>query len=80
MPRLAGLVARAAPDVQALLVLAGERGWGEPLGFGVVDDARVLVTTADGIVEVDLKRGGADWAVPLAGCRGPLSCDLMEPS
>jgi serine/threonine protein kinase len=69
-PRLAGLVARAAPGVQAQLVLAGDRGWGEPLGFGVVDDARVLVTTADGIVEVDLKRGGTGWALPLAGCRG----------
>jgi len=72
MPQLAGQLARAAPGVQAQLVLAGEHGWGEPLGFGAVDDARVLVTTEDGIVEVDLKRGGTDWALPLAGCRGAL--------
>jgi serine/threonine protein kinase len=70
MTRPEGLVARVGADVQVEQVLAGERGWGEPLGFGVIDGTQALVTTADGIVEVDLQRGGTHWAVPLAGCRG----------
>ncbi|MDQ7907639.1 hypothetical protein RB614_24255 [Phytohabitans sp. ZYX-F-186] len=64
------LRAGAAAGVQVRHLLSGEEGWGEPVGFAVTDAAQLLVTTAEGIVEVDPKRGTARWLLPLAGCRG----------
>lgn len=64
------LLVHAAPGVQVRHLLTGDDGWGEPLGFATVDADRILVTMADGIVEVNLKRGMSDWLMPLPGCRG----------
>jgi len=60
----------AAAGVQLRHLFSGVDGWSEPLGFAIADDGQLLVTTAEGVVEVDAKRGTTQWLLPLAGCRG----------
>ncbi|PWR14872.1 hypothetical protein DKT69_14065 [Micromonospora sicca] len=62
--------AQTASGVEAQLVLVGEGGWPEPLGLAVRHDQSLLVTTEDGIAEVDAKRGTSRWLLPIAGCAG----------
>ncbi|MEU1969381.1 protein kinase [Micromonospora sediminicola] len=64
------LLVNAGQGVQVRHLLSGDGDWEEPLGIAALDVDRVLVTVADGIIEVDLKRGTTNWLLPLSGCRG----------
>jgi serine/threonine protein kinase len=64
------LQSAVADDASVRHLLSGTEGWSEPLGIAVVDATRMLITTADGIIEVDLKRGTSHWLLPLPGCWG----------
>ena len=70
LPAPWSLPVRAAPGVRVRHLFSGDGGWGEPLGFAAMDADRALVTIAEGIVAVDLKRGRSVWLLALAGCRG----------
>ncbi|MFJ8203234.1 serine/threonine-protein kinase [Micromonospora chalcea] len=59
----------AAGEVSLQHLLSGGAGWGEITGF-TVDGARMLITTGEGVIEVDTLRGTAHWLLPLAGCSG----------
>ncbi|WP_050564098.1 serine/threonine-protein kinase [Salinispora arenicola] len=67
MPWELEIAATGAVSLQHLL--SGGAGWGEITGF-TVDGPRMLVTTGEGVVEVDTLRGTAHWLLPLAGCSG----------
>lgn len=64
------LHAAAADGVLVRHLLSGEEGWGEPLGCAALDTTRILITTTDGIIEADLRRGTTRWFLPLVGCWG----------
>ncbi|MEH0820482.1 MULTISPECIES: serine/threonine-protein kinase [unclassified Micromonospora] len=61
----------AAGEVSLQHLLSGGAGWGEIRGF-TVDGPRMLITTSEGVVEVDTLRGTAHWLLPLAGCSGSV--------
>jgi hypothetical protein len=58
-----------AGGVTAEAVLLGEPGWPAPTGLGTGRDGRLLVTTPDGVVDIDPTRGTSGWALPIPGCR-----------
>ncbi|WP_405103024.1 serine/threonine-protein kinase [Micromonospora sp. NBC_01412] len=58
-----------AGEVSLQHLLSGGGGWGEINGF-TVDGPRMLITTGEGVAEVDTLRGTAHWLLPLAGCSG----------
>lgn len=73
-PESAGSV---SPDVRADMLLVGEPGAALPLG-GLAYEApdRLLVTCADGVVELNPSSGSARWKFGLPGCHGaPLPLD-----
>ena len=63
------VVIETAGGITAAAVLLGNQGWPEPTGLGTGNDGRLLVTTADGVVDVDPARCTSGWALPLPGCR-----------
>jgi hypothetical protein len=69
------VVRDTAGGVAADAVLLGDPGWATPSGLGASRDGRLLVTTPDGIVEVDPARGTTGWALPLRGCRATPMTD-----
>lgn len=58
-----------ADGVSLQYLLSGDSGWREITGF-TVDGPRVLVTTDEGVIEVDALRGTTHWLLRLAGCSG----------
>ncbi|MFV2021984.1 protein kinase domain-containing protein [Micromonospora sp. LOL_023] len=64
------LVDRVEGDVRARQVLGGRPGWPEMTGMAVIDDRRLLLTTADGLIEVDVRRGTGTWFLAMRGLRG----------
>ncbi|GIH05702.1 hypothetical protein Rhe02_37690 [Rhizocola hellebori] len=60
-----------ADGVSLQHLLSGDSGWPEITGF-TVDGARVLVTTDEGVLEVDALRGTTHWLLRLAGCAGSV--------
>jgi serine/threonine protein kinase len=64
------LTVDGADNIRIQHLFSGEEGWSEPLGFAPVDETRLWITTGEGIVEVDAKRGSTRWLLPLPGCRG----------
>ncbi|MEU8196288.1 serine/threonine-protein kinase [Microbispora amethystogenes] len=60
----------AVPDGVSLQhLLSAGAGWGQITGF-TVDGSRMLITTGEGVMEVDTLRGTAHWLLPLMGCSG----------
>jgi hypothetical protein len=59
------VVRDTAGGVAADAVLLGDPGWATPSGLGASRDGRLLVTTPDGIVEVDPARGTTGWALSM---------------
>jgi hypothetical protein len=65
------LIRDTAGGVTAHGVLLGDPGWPQPAGVGAHPDRHtLLVTTPDGIVQVNTRHGTTSWTLPLPGCRG----------
>ncbi|MEQ4305546.1 DUF4429 domain-containing protein [Plantactinospora sp. B6F1] len=64
------LVDRVEGDVRIRQVLGGRPGWPEMTGMAVMDDRRLLLTTADGLIELDVRRGTGTWFLAMRGLRG----------
>ncbi|MFG2425088.1 protein kinase [Streptomyces sp. NPDC048448] len=62
--------ARPEPGIEASVVLAGDDWPLTPSGLAWESAERGLITTASGLAEVDLKRGGGRWRLPLPGLHG----------
>jgi len=54
--------------IPAQLVLCAEGGWDKPSGIAALDDSRLVVVTAGGLVGLDPIRGGTSWLMRLPGC------------
>jgi Protein kinase domain len=54
--------------IPAQLVLGGDDGWDKPSGIAALDNDRLVVATAGGLVELDCIRGGTSWLMRLPGC------------
>jgi hypothetical protein len=69
------VIHETAGGITARPVLPGDPGWSAPRGLGTgFDRDHLLITTADGIIEVDTTRATTGWALALPGCRGtPLT-------
>lgn len=65
------VVTSTAPGVDVRVDLVGEPGWGQPLGLVNRGSNSVLITTYEGILEVDPDRGTTHWLLALPGCQGP---------
>ncbi|NKQ57656.1 serine/threonine protein kinase [Amycolatopsis sp. K13G38] len=57
-------------DVDAHVLLVGDDGWAQPRGMAALAPNRLLVTTDEGIVEVDPARGATLWFLRMSGCQG----------
>jgi hypothetical protein len=64
------LVSETADEVRVRQILGGQPGWPEARGMAVLDEQRLLLTTADGLITVHVRRGTADWFLPIRGLRG----------
>ncbi|MEU2901212.1 protein kinase domain-containing protein [Streptomyces sp. NPDC001273] len=62
--------ARTEPGITASVVLAGESWPLRPSGLAWESAGRALITTETGLAEVDLRRGGVRWRLPLPGVHG----------
>ncbi|MFF0123942.1 protein kinase [Micromonospora arida] len=60
---------QTAAGVSLQHLLSAEAGWGEITGFAVQGPS-MLLTTDQGVIEVDRLRGTAHWRLSLAGCSG----------
>jgi hypothetical protein len=58
------------PGIVVSVVLAGEDWPLPPSGLAWASAERALITTEAGLAEVDLKRGGGRWRLPLPGVHG----------
>ncbi|WP_410676909.1 protein kinase domain-containing protein [Amycolatopsis sp. cmx-4-68] len=57
--------------VAADVVQVGDAGWARPLGLSVLGGSgMLLVTTEEGVLELDPARGTTFWSLRLAGCHG----------
>ncbi|WP_331752801.1 protein kinase (plasmid) [Streptomyces sp. NBC_00637] len=61
---------RTEPGIEASVVLAGEDWPLTPSGLAWESAERALITTEAGLAEVDLRRGGVRWRLPLPGVHG----------
>ncbi|WIN00438.1 protein kinase [Actinoplanes oblitus] len=64
------LLQDTAAEVRVRQVLGGLPGWPEITGMTAVDADRLLLTSADGLIEVHVRRGTTDWFLPMPGLRG----------
>ncbi|MFE9189000.1 serine/threonine-protein kinase [Micromonospora sp. NPDC007208] len=64
------LVDRVEGDVRLRQILGGRPGWPEMTGMAVMDARRLLLTTTDGLIEVDVRRGTGTWFLAMRGLRG----------
>ncbi|GGZ58020.1 hypothetical protein GCM10010387_59860 [Streptomyces inusitatus] len=54
----------------AELLLVGQKQQDRPTGMALLPDQKALVTTPNGLLEVDTVRGNAHWYLALPGCHG----------
>jgi Restriction endonuclease len=64
------VVNSTAAGVAARVLAAGSEGWPEITGMARGRANTLLLTTPDGVVEVDPRSGATTWALALTECRG----------
>lgn len=61
---------RTGPGITTELMLVGEAQQARPTGLALRTRDTLLVTTPEGLVEIGVTRGRAQWHLPLPGCYG----------
>ncbi|MER8119159.1 serine/threonine-protein kinase [Streptomyces sp. NPDC094031] len=69
-PGESGVPSRTPEGVDLRAVMAGESWPVRPSGMAWESAERALITTDAGVAEVDLRRGGTRWRLPLPGVHG----------
>jgi hypothetical protein len=65
------IIQTTGAGVAADVVQVGDAGWARPLGLSVLGGSdMLLVTTEQGVLELDPARGATFWSLRLAGCHG----------
>ncbi|GIF01099.1 serine/threonine protein kinase [Paractinoplanes rishiriensis] len=62
------LFTHPSAGVPAQLALVGEDGWERSSGIAALDENRLLITTAAGLVQLDTAHGTTSWLIRLPGC------------
>jgi hypothetical protein len=70
MPPKWSAIEDTGQGVAADVMLVGESGWSRPLGLAARQEGRLLVTTEQGLVELDPVRGTTYRVLTLPGCHG----------
>jgi serine/threonine protein kinase len=64
------LVEEVANEARVRQILGGRPGWPEMTGMAALDEQRLLLTTAQGLIEIHVRRGTTHWFLAMERLHG----------